>query len=370
MTPMTNTNRSLFPSPLPIETALALIRMRAVMRGLDQPDVVRVVETISDWPTWTTAWDDLGDEKLAKAEALQSRGWLRSAGEHYVQAGLAFHFGKIYAVKDEPFYRELTLKSVDAVDRGLALVSAKYEKLVIPFDGHTINANLRFPVGAQRPPVVIIVPGTESVKEEFPRWEDEYLDRGIATLTVNGPGQGETGFLLRIRHDYEVVAGAFIDAIESRRDLDTRRIGIVGMSLGGYYATRAAAFEKRITAVIQNGTPFSVGACWERGDLSPLYEQKIGWNLGATTPEEGLERARALDLTPVIDLVDQPTLSIYGDQDVLLTEQTDLLPFLRTEKDEVLRFPDGNHGVTNHPSDHLGPGADWMKEKLLAGTPR
>jgi 2,6-dihydroxypseudooxynicotine hydrolase len=336
------------------------------MRGLDQPDVVRVVDKISDWSMWFPAWDDLGNEKLAAAEALQSRGWSRSAGEIFLQAGLAFHLAKIYAVRDEPFYRELTLKSIDAVDRGLPLVSAKYEKLVVPFSGHSITANLRFPWGTERPPLVIIVPGTESVKEEFPRWEQVYLDRGMATLTVNGPGQGETGFDLRIRADYETVAGALIDAVEGRDDLDATRIGMVGMSVGGYYATRAAAFEKRITALIQNGTPFSIGACWERGDLSPLYEQKIGWNLGATSPEEGLRLAHTLDLAPVIELVDQPTLSIFGDKDALLREETDLVPFLRSSKDEVFRFPDGNHGVTNHPSDHLGPGADWMKEKLLS----
>ena len=84
--------------------------------------------------------------------------------------------------------------------------------------------------------------------------------RGIATLVFDGPGQGEGEYDFAIRGDYEVAVKAVVDFVETRGDLDTARIGLWGVSLGGYYAPRAAAFEKRIKACIALGGPFDWAA--------------------------------------------------------------------------------------------------------------
>ena len=73
-------------------------------------------------------------------------------------------------------------------------------------DGGVVAANLRRPpaLGAAAVPLVILIPGLDSTKEEFFLWESVFLERGMATLSLDGPGQGETGFRMDIRPDYEV----------------------------------------------------------------------------------------------------------------------------------------------------------------------
>src|SRR5258708_37354091 len=99
---------------------------------------------------------------------------------------------------------------------------------------------LRKPI-AGRCPVLVMAPGLDSTKEELHAYEEPFLARGIATLAIDGPGQGEAEYDIPICGDYERAAKAVCDWIEERNDLDAKRIAIWGVSLGGYYSPRAAA---------------------------------------------------------------------------------------------------------------------------------
>src|ERR1019366_3667184 len=116
------------------------------------------------------------------------------------------------------------------------------------------------PEAPARAPLVVLIPGLDSTKEEFYLWESAFLERGMATLSLDGPGQGETGFELNIRPDYEIAVGAVLDAVSHRSELDLSRVGAVGVSLGGYYVVRAAAFEPRLTATAGISGPFQFRA--------------------------------------------------------------------------------------------------------------
>src|SRR6202008_4368401 len=122
---------------------------------------------------------------------------------------------------------------------------------------------LRKPKGIERPPVVAMCMGLDSCKEETDAYEQPLLARGMATLAFDGPGQGEGEYDFPIRGDYEVAVKAVIDFIGTRADLDNARIGLWGVSLGGYYAPRAAAFEKRIKACIALGGPYEWQEHWD-----------------------------------------------------------------------------------------------------------
>src|SRR5262249_37842463 len=131
-----------------------------------------------------------------------------------------------------------------------------------------LAGNLRRPAAAAgraaAPPLVVIISGLDSTKEEFFHLENVFLARGMATLSMDGPGQGQAGFALPIRPDYEVAVAAMLDAVGGRADVDLARVGAVGVSLGGYYAPRAAAFEPRIRAVAGVSGPYNFGELWDR----------------------------------------------------------------------------------------------------------
>jgi 2,6-dihydroxypseudooxynicotine hydrolase len=92
----------------------------------------------------------------------------------------------------------------------------------------------------------------DSVKEELHSYGDDFLRRGMAVLAIDGPGQGEMEFEYPMRFDYEVPVRYAINYLERRPDVDANRVGLMGVSLGGYYAPRAAAFEPRLKAAIAN----------------------------------------------------------------------------------------------------------------------
>ena len=343
--------------------ALATMRARCVVRGIDLSDYERLSEKVASWDDWWDQWTAMGEHYLGLADRFEAAGWLTSAGAARVRAGIAFHFGKALAVQDDARYRDLTIRSVEAVAAGLRLMDPTFERIEVPFDGHHVVGNLRRPRGTDRAPLVLLIPGTESVKEEFPQWEEEFLSRGMATLTMDGPGQGEVGFELGIRHDYDKAVSALLDALAGRDDLDLTRIAAAGVSLGGYYALRSAAFEPRITAVLANCGPWSLGDEWSR--LVPLYRAKYIWNLGGGSEETARERAQAITLNGVAERVQVPALVIFGGADVLMdADQHGRRTAEALPKGELWMFELGNHGVTNFAAEHLGPGADWLRTHI------
>ena len=120
--------------------------------------------------------------------------------------------------------------------------------------------NLRRPADVARPQVAIILPGLDACKEELHAWCDAFVRRGMATLAIDGPGQGETAFRLPITTQWGKVIGAVIDLLEKRDDVDGHNVAVVGQSLGALYAPLAAAFEPRIKACVSNCGPFDFGA--------------------------------------------------------------------------------------------------------------
>jgi 2,6-dihydroxypseudooxynicotine hydrolase len=236
------------------------------------------------------------------------------------------------------------------------------ERIEAPLDGGRIVANLRRPEGTDRPPLVVLIPGLDSTKEEFLRLEDVFLARGMATASLDGPGQGEGGYHLPIRPDYEVAVAALLDALAGRSDLDLDRAGALGVSLGGYYAPRAGAFEPRLKAVAGLSGPYSFGDCWD--GVPPLTRETFVAKSFAGDEEEGRAKASELDLSGVAERVAQPFLAVTGKLDRLI-------PWEQTQRaaDEApggtfVLHEDGNHGCANVPYKTRPLVADWMRERL------
>lgn len=345
--------------------ALGMIRARCIMRGIDATDYQGLEASISSWDGWSPAWTALGERYTDIAVDNEEKGRSASAGELHLRAAVAFHFGKALALGPDETYRDLTERSVTSAQKGYAQLDPSFERIVVPVEGGALHANLRRPPHVERPPLVLMIPGTESTKDEFSFWEPTFLSRGMATLSVDGPGQGETGLELSVRPDYEAAVTPLLDALEGRDDLDLTRVGATGISLGGYYVMRAAAFEPRLKAVVGNCGCWNLGEAWESGELGALYRSKFTWVFGAEDEAEAIEIARTITLEGVAEQVDAPALVIFGGADALLKPElhgrhtAETLPH-----GELWMFEGGNHGVTNRAVEHIGPSADWLLQKL------
>ena len=349
-----------------VQAAIAHWGPRFIMAGVDFNDFQRTTERIKAWEEWLDAWSDTGREHLELAREAEEQGHLVTAGEAYLRAAVAYHFGKFVWMLDESRHRVATERSIAALYDAHRLLDPSAERIEAPLAGKRLAANLRRPPGAERPPLVVIVPGLDSTKEEFFRLEELFLRRGMATLSVDGPGQGETAFQLNIRPDYEVAVAAALDAVETRADLDLERVGMLGVSLGGYYAPRAAAREPRVRAVAGISGPFCFGECWD--GLPDLTRETFAHQSGAHDEADARERAYALDLEPVIDELEQPALMITGRLDRLIPwEQTERIA-RRAPNGEFVVYDEGNHVAANVAYKSRPLVADWLADRLGAGA--
>jgi 2,6-dihydroxypseudooxynicotine hydrolase len=259
-------------------------------------------------------------------------------------------------------YREAADRAVAALREAPRLLDPAAQRLEIPFEGTAMIANLRRPPGSERPPLVLLLPGLDSTKEEFFEWENVFLRRGLATLSLDGPGQGETGYATHIHPNYEVAVTAALDYLASRDDLDLDRVGACGVSLGGYYAPRAAAFERRLKAAVGVSGPFCFGEVWD--ERPALTKETFQHHSGARDPEEARAKAFELSLEGIAERIEQPLLVVTGKLDRLVRcEESKKIADAAPNATWVL-FEDGNHVCNNIPYKYRPLAADWLRERL------
>jgi len=345
-----------------LQDAIAHWAPRFVAQGVDYNDFVRTTAGLERWEQWLDAWVATGEMHLQQAEEAERRRRKITAGEAYVHAALCFHFAKFVWLVDLTKRRITADRAVRTLYAALSLLDPTALRLEIPFGRTKMVANLRRPQAGGRHPLVLLLPGLDSTKEEFFHWENVFLARGMATLSLDGPGQGETGYTTSIRPDYEVAVKAALDAVNNRSDVDLRRVGAVGVSLGGYYAPRAAAFEAGIKAVAAIGGPYNFGECWPQ--LPSLTRETFLHHAGARDDREGREKATQLSLAGVLPQVRQPFLVVFGKLDRLI-------PYTHAERvakeapnASLVMYPEGNHVCNNIPYKYRPLVADWMAEQL------
>jgi dipeptidyl aminopeptidase/acylaminoacyl peptidase len=337
---------------------------RLIANGVDFNDFRRVTSSLERWEDWLGAWTATADGHRQQAERARADGHTLTAGEAFVRAAVCYHFAKFVWVVDSERNREATASAIATLAAAHALLDPTAERIEAPLGAAWIAANLRRPAGVQRPPLAVLIPGLDSTKEEFFHWEGVFLARGMATLSMDGPGQGESGFALSIRPDYEVAVAALLDVLAGRTDLDLDRVGAVGVSMGGYYAPRAAAFEPRIKAVAGISGPYDMSANWD--NLPLLTRETLQHHTGAASPEEARAKAAELNLSGVAERVEQPALIVTGRLDRLIPWQD-----TRRIADEIpgaewVLYDDGTHVCNNLPFRYRPLVGDWLAGQLAS----
>lgn len=346
-----------------VEEAIAHWSPRFVSTGVLLSDFNEVTSAIPRWQDWCAAWCARAQTHEAIGMDALGRGYRLSAGELLSRAALYYHFAKFVFVNDLDEMRAAHIKAVECRRLALPHLAPCGERIQIPFEGKRLVGNLRKPPGTARPPVVIMVPGLDSAKEELETYELPFLARGMATLLVDGPGQGEGEYEFPIRGDYENAATAIVDWIHGRDDLDAARIGMWGVSLGGYYAPRSSAYEKRIRACIGLSGPYDFGECWSI--LPQLTRDVFRVRSKCSTDAEAESYAHTLSLAQAAKHIECPMLLVAGKQDRLIPWQhTERLAQETRAPVDVIMVGDGNHVVNNRPHRYRVQSADWMAGHL------
>jgi predicted amidohydrolase/dienelactone hydrolase len=335
---------------------------RFIANGTSYSDFQATMARITAWDDWCREWGRTGQYYERLAEEADEAGKKITAGEAWRRAALCWHWGKFVFVDDLEQQRAAHDRTVACFRRGAATLSPPAEPVRIPYEKTTLAAYLRVPASQTKPPVVVMMPGLDSVKEELQATAEYMLARGLAIIAIDGPGQGEAEYELPIEPAYERVATAVADYLEGRDDIDPARIGGFGVSLGGYYAARAAAYEPRIKAAVALAGPYQWSLDWDI--LPPQTRATFQRRSGATTESEAREKASKLTLEDAAARITIPLLVAAGGRDRLVPTYHAERLAREAPGAELILDPDGSHGLTNHAFESRSKMADWLAAHL------
>lgn len=337
-------------------------RPRLLANGIEPFDYETTVARIERFEDWPTAWAALGREHEQRADDAEQADRTISAAGFRRLAALAWHFGFFAHPRPLEPWLEAQRHKAALFRQAAPYLSPAAEFVEVPFRQTRLPAYLRRPPGIEKPPVILFVSGLDSTKEEHTTFEDVLLRRGLATLTFDGPGQGEVWERLPGIVEWEQAGSAMVDFVESRADLAADRIGMVGVSLGGYLAPRCAALEPRIRAAAACGGLFELGNR-DLGDALHAPRSFHFWNTDDVDTLRSILQRCTLD--GVIQRMDRPLLVVHGERDDItpVAGGRRIYDAAAGPKEWVL-FGEGNHVCNNIPHLYRPLVADWLASNL------
>jgi dienelactone hydrolase len=330
-------------------------------------------------------WVQMADKLAELAAEDEANGRLFSAGEKLKRAAIYYQTAERMQGHGHPGRGETYAKALDSFQRGTRFAQDNVERVEIPYEGKTLSALWTRAPGDGRLPAVVYCNGLDSTKEMlYFSWLPHALaKRGISTLCVDQPGTGEALRLqgLPASHESERWASKWVDWLESRDEVDAQRIGMTGISLGGYYAPRAVAFEPR----------FASGAVWganhnwaevqqkrlrrEGENPVPHYWAHVMWVFGANDMDDFFAKAAGMTLDGVMERIEIPFLVTHGEKDrqiALDYAHQSFDQLTNSPRRELRIFTEREGGVEHVGADNMAFGrdfiADWFADTLGGRT--
>jgi dienelactone hydrolase len=341
---------------------------RFISNGTDYGDFTATLARITRWDDWCREWGNTAAHYEQLAEAADDAGQRETAAGAWRRAGLAWHWGKFVFVDDPAQQRAAHDRSVACYRNGAQALTPPADLVRVGYGTTTLPAYLRVPrpvtgpAAGSNPPVVIMVPGLDSTKEELQATAEYFLARGLATLAIDGPGQGESEYDLAIEPAYEKVATAAVEYLTTRDDVDTTAIGLFGVSLGGYYAARAAAYTAGLRAVVALAGPYRFDLDWD--ELPPQTRATFQVRSGAPSAAAARAKAAELTLEGAAARIEIPLLIVGGGRDTIVPAYHQERLAKEVAGAELVIYPDGSHGVTNLAYESRSRMADWLAARL------
>ncbi len=319
-----------------------------------------------DDEAWYREWSAAAELRERAGDEFLSRGKRASAGTEFLKASNYYRTAEFFLHTNprDPRIVKTWQKSRDAFLKAAKISDRPVIPVEIPFEGTTLPGYLCLvDKSKKKRPLLIIHSGFDGTAEELYYASGAFaVRRGYNVLLFEGPGQGRVIRVqnLPFRHDWESVVTPVVDFAVKRREVDRKRIALMGISMGGYLAPRAAAFEKRIKALIANGGVYDFHAT---AGLTPELEKALDTREGAQemdnymyaqmkkspsfrwtvsnglftfhagSPGEWLKMTRQYTMKDVADKISCETLVVDSENDTVMSGQAKALyGALRTKK--------------------------------------
>jgi dienelactone hydrolase len=336
-------------------------------------------------PRFMAQWVAMADKLIELADEDEAKGRGFSASDKLERAALYLLVAERMQAQDSPGRTEIYRKALDGFERSTRLGKLNRERVEIPLAKGTMPALFTYAAGDGPRPVVVYCNGLDSCKEllYWSRLPEALARRGISCLSVDQPGSGEALRLqgLPVDPHSEGWASKAVDWLERQPDVDRKRIGMTGISLGGHFAPRAVAFEPR----------FASGAVWganhnwsevqdkrirrEGENPVPHYWAHVMWAFGASDMEDFLAKSAPMNLDGVMERIAVPFLVTHGEKDRQISidyahQSYDGL--VNSPRRELKIFTAREGGVEHVGADNMSYArdyiADWFADTLGGHT--
>jgi len=353
-------------------------------------DLGQVLETVkviaeSDVQSWYTAWEATANRVLALAERTRDP---LSKGGAYLRASTYQRMAEFLLRPDDSKRLDSFEKTGRYFFKGLDTLGVRYEHITAPYGAGNLRA-LYYPgpSGAEARPLLMFGGGFDSILEEYyPNFAEAALRRGYSVLTYEGPGQGQAlrNYGLTYTPEWEKPVAAVLDEF-LHAHAKPPKIVLIGMSMGGYFAPRAAAFEERIDGVVAYDTMYDFGAITRPlltaaknpaalNNISVLWAYLNAlWTMGTKDADETMAACAAYTLAPVAARIRQDVLILAGREDhfVPLHQTADFEQALVNARSVTTRIFDRASGGAGHCQGgaltlYHAAVFDWLLEKFPA----
>ena len=338
---------------------------------------------VGDDAAWFDACVTIGDRVKNFAEDREGSGHNVSAANAYRRACVIYQMAERFRTPKDAPALAVFRTSVDCFKRFAKLTTdVKIESVEVPYEqgslpAYFVHANN---TTSTRNPCVVFFDGLDVTKElQYSRGVEDLVKRGISCLVMDGPGTGEAIRFRNyyLRHDYEVAGSACVDYLEKRADVDAKRIAVMAISLGGYYAPRCASLEPRFAACVAWGAIWDYYATWKRRIEASFKASMsvpghhIMWILGVDNLDAALKKLEPYRLDGVVQKMRCPFLITHGadDEQVPLVDAQALYD-ASGSPDKTLRVFTADEGGAQHcQRDYISLGVatmyDWLEDKLV-----
>lgn len=324
-----------FPGDYRWSHALLLGLNSAPWRGAEIGEIHRIglrcAEQLGDDAHWFKSWASEAEKAEAAGRERLAEGFKRSAADYLMRASNYYLIGERNLHPKTDASNAAYLRAVQCMKDVAGLIGRpSIEHVEVPYEGTSLPAiYVHAERGPQQgpAPALIVFDGFDVTKEtQYFKGIADLAERGIACLLVDGPGNGESIRFrnLTLHHETERYASAVYEYLADREEIDAARIGVMAVSLGGYYASRAAAYEKRLACAIAWGAQWDYHATWverfrriDAGDPTAISVpwQHLLWIFGVQTREEALQRLEGFRLDGIVQRIECPFLLLHGEGD-------------------------------------------------------
>ena len=337
--------------------------------------VQRLRTVVGDDEAWHREWSWLAAALSRRAE----NGSRETASENLFLSSLYYTIGEHFISPADSRRLAAYGHVLKTFERARELAPYALERVLVPYEGTTLPAYF-MPVNEEATPhpTLIFICGLDTTKELwFLRARQQFVQRGFNCLFIDTPGIGEALRYQKLytRYDYERPISAAVDYLISRREVDPDRIGIVGSSLGGYYISRAAAFEKRLKAAVAWGAIYDYFGVWERRmagagtAAAPTFQ--LMFITGTKSMQDAICRIENFRVAMFADRISCPFLIVHGaeDQQIPMSDAQSMFDAIGSRDKEIRLFSGEDGGSAHTQFDNHLPAlqfvADWMQKKLV-----